>query len=91
MTTRYQRHSDIRLTGLEGEGVALHLGTRRYYGVTATGYDLLQWMETPRTLDELVALLTAKYDVSQEDARRTTRDFLDQGMLDGVLISREQG
>ena len=39
--TRYRRHPELRLTALEGEGVALHLGTRRYYSVSESGVDLL--------------------------------------------------
>ena len=35
--TRYQRHPDLRLTALEGEGVVLHLKERRYFTVNETG------------------------------------------------------
>ena len=33
---RYQRHPDLRLTALEGEGVVLHLKERRYFTVNET-------------------------------------------------------
>lgn len=89
MTTRYARHTDLRLTALDGEGVVLHLGTRRYYSVSASGLDLLQALETPCTLDELVAVLTGKYDVTPELAASTTRDFLDHGRRNGMLTVEE--
>ena len=47
---RYARHPDLRLTALEGEGVALHLGTRRYYSVSESGLDILEALAAPRTL-----------------------------------------
>ena len=89
MTTRYARHPELRLTALDGEGVALHLGTRRYYSVSESGLDLLQALETPRTLDELVAVLMAKYDVTTELATSTTREFLDHGRRTGMLSVEE--
>ena len=82
---RYARHPGLRLTALEGEGVVLHLGTRRYYSVSESGLDLLEALVAPKRLDELVAVLTAKYDVSVERAEATTREFLEQGLKTGTL------
>ena len=89
MTRRYARHPDLRLTALEGEGVALHLGTRRYYTVSESGLDLLEALAMPRTLEELVAVLTAKYEVTVEQAAVTTREFLEHGLRSGVLTMEE--
>ena len=89
MTTRYARHPDLRLTALEGEGVALHLGTRRYYTVSESGLDILEALATPRTLPDLVAVLTEKYDVSVEQAEATTRAFLERGLRTGTLVAED--
>jgi hypothetical protein len=89
MTIRYARHPELRLTALEGEGVALHLGTRRYYTVNESGLDVLDALATPRTLPDLVAVLTAKYDVSEEQAEATTRAFLELGLRTGTLVAED--
>jgi hypothetical protein len=73
------------LTALEGEGVVLHLGTRRYYSVSESGLDILEALVQPKTLDELVGVLTGKYEVSVEQATLTTREFLERGVRAGVL------
>ena len=86
MTTRYARHSDLRVTALEGEGVALHLGTRRYYSLSESGLDLLDVLTTPKTLEELVAVLTAKYKVTVEQATTSAREFVEKGVRTGVLV-----
>ena len=86
---RYARHPDLRLTALEGEGVALHLGTRRYYSVSESGLDILEALAAPKTLAELVALLTAKYDVTVEQAEVTTREFLERGLSTGTLTAED--
>ena len=82
---RYTRHHDLRLTALEGEGVVLHLGTRRYYTVSESGLDLLEALRTPHTMAELVDVLTAKYIVSEADAEAASRAFIEQGMRAGLL------
>lgn len=74
----YQRHADIRLTALEGEGVVLHLGARRYFTVNETGLLLLEQLKQPRTFDALVEAVLAEYDVTPETAAETTQAFLDQ-------------
>lgn len=89
MTRRYRRHPELRLTALEGEGVVLHLGTRRYYTVSASGLDLLEALESPRTLDELVVVLTTKYAVTPEAAGDSAREFVDHGVKSGVLLVEE--
>lgn len=73
---RYLRHPDLRLTALEGEGVALHLGERRYFTVSESGLALLEAMRQPATFEELVAVLTARYDVTEEQATASVAAFL---------------
>jgi hypothetical protein len=90
MTRRYRRHPDLRLTALEGEGVALHLGTRRYYSVSESGLDLLDALTQPRTLDELVAVLMAKYEVTEARATDSAREFVEHGVRTGVLLVEEE-
>ena len=90
MSRMYVRHPDVRLTGIEGEGIVLHLGSRKYYSVSATGLDLLEWLIEPRSLEDLVQLLTDKYDVAVDEALRSTQDFLRQGLQDGVVRERDE-
>jgi hypothetical protein len=82
---RYLRHPDMRLTDLEGEGVVLHLRSRRYFSVNATGLTILAALTQPRTFDELVAAVLGEYDVSAEMASETTRGFLDHCLATAVV------
>ena len=85
MTTRYHRHADLRLTALAGEGVVLHLRERRYFTVNQTGLTILEALAAPKTFEELVQALLAEYEVTREEAERTTRDFLDRCTESGLL------
>lgn len=85
MSIRYERHADLRLTALEGEGVALHLGSRRYFTVTETGLSILQVLTKQSSFDEIVAAIMAEYDVDQLRAESSVRTFL-QRCVDSALV-----
>jgi hypothetical protein len=87
---RYRRHADLRITSLEGEGVVLHLGERRYFSVNETGLTLLEAVQEPRTFDELVASLVAEYEVTAQEAETTTRNFLDQCLASKVILEERE-
>lgn len=76
MTVHYERHPELRLTALEGEGVALHLGARRYFTVSETGLTILEALRTPQTAEDLVAQLLVAYEVTPEHARASVDAFL---------------
>ena len=86
MTPSYIRHPDLRLTAVDGEGVVLHLGSRQYFSVNATGVTILEQLRAPSTLVEIVSAVTAEYDVGDDEATRTVRDFLDR-CLEASLVT----
>jgi hypothetical protein len=86
---RYRRHPGLRLAALEGEGVVLHLGSRRYFSVNETGLVILEALGSARTVEELVSDLCARYDVSAEHAETTVRGFLARCRETDVLLTDE--
>jgi hypothetical protein len=86
MSDRYRRHPDLRLADVEGDGVVLHLGTRRYFSVSESGLALLQALETPRTVPELVEVLLERYEVTPEQAEASVRQFLDTCRTAELLV-----
>lgn len=89
MSLRYHRHSDIRLTALEGEGVVLHMGERRYFTVTETGLVILEALKQPRTFEELVSAITDEYDVTVDHARTSVQTFLDQCLKSSIVTETQ--
>ncbi|HEV8599672.1 MAG TPA: PqqD family protein [Gemmatimonadales bacterium] len=88
MTPRYHRHADLRLTALAGEGVVLHMKERRYFTVNETGLTILEALREPKSFEELVAAILAEYEVTREEAERTTREFLTRCSEAGLLEER---
>jgi hypothetical protein len=89
VTVRFRPHPELRLSSLEGEGVVLHLGSRRYFTVSKTGLVILEALSTPRTLDELVTLVVGRYSVTREHATASVRDFIDR-CREADLISEQE-
>jgi len=89
VTKQYRRHDDIRLTAMEGEGVVLHMGERRYFTVTETGLVILEALKTPRTFEALVDAITNEYDVTTEHAQRSVQAFLDQCLSSSLILESE--
>jgi hypothetical protein len=88
MTAVYRRHPDLRLTVLDEEGVVLHLGSRRYFSVNETGVLILDALKEAQTMPQMVARLTSEYEVSEELAESTVREFLDR-CIDAELVRVE--
>ena len=87
MIERYRRHPDLRLADVEGDGVVLHLGSRRYFSVSESGLALLQALEAPQSVDDLVRLLLDRYEVTAEQADASVRQFLDACRKAELLVS----
>lgn len=78
MTLRYRAHPELRLTALEGEGVVLHLGSRKYFSVNETGLAILEALNPNATVADLVTALTGKFEVTPAQAEQSVRAFLDR-------------
>ncbi len=89
MSVRYKQHPELRLTEVEGEGVVLHLGTRRYFSVTETGLTILNALAEPHDFQDLVGALLDEYDVSEEEAASSAREFVDK-CLEAKLLLKEE-
>lgn len=90
MTSWFRRNGDLRLTALEGEGVVLHLGSRRYFTVNETGVDILNALEEPCTFDTLVREITGKYAVDEQQAARSVRAFLARCTEAALILAEER-
>lgn len=90
MTIRYRRHAELRVAALEGEGVVLHLGTRRYYTVSESGLAILEALAAPHTVDDLVALLLGRYEVTADAAAACVDRFLDRCRGADLLATEDE-
>jgi hypothetical protein len=68
-TARVRTTADVVLTELETQdGVLLHLTTKQYYSLNPTGVHIWKLFGPARTLAEVAAALTERYEVTPERA-----------------------
>ena len=90
MSERFVRHPDLRLADVEGDGVVLHLGTRRYFSVSESGLVILQALESPQSVADLVRRLMDQYEVTAEQAEASVHQFLETCRT-AELLAPEEG
>ncbi|MDO8653365.1 MAG: PqqD family peptide modification chaperone [Undibacterium sp.] len=74
--TSYVWSGDFCATNLDEHFVALVIENGKYYSFAKTGKSILQLLETPQSLEDLVVKLTSIYHVSQEKCLAETAEFL---------------
>jgi hypothetical protein len=67
-TTRYVIPDDVLTAHLHDEAVLLHLGSKRYFRLNATGAWIWQGLEKGYSTDELLVHLRERFDVEAAEA-----------------------
>ena len=84
-------HPDVVDTELDGdETVLLHLGTKRYFSLNATGSMVWRALKEGLTADEMSRELQRQYDVSAERASRSVSALL-HALVEQRLARRADG
>lgn len=76
LNTTIQRNPEILASDLDGEKVMMSIQQGEYYGLGKTGTFIWDHIEEPITIKELVALITAKYNVSNEQCFNDIKPFI---------------
>lgn len=80
---RYEPARDVLYRELDDEAILLHLESGEYYGLDGTGPHLWRLLAARRSVDEVVAVLLAEYDVPEDRLRRDLDELI------GELVSRD--
>lgn len=72
------RTEDISARTIGGETIVLDLPSSQYFAITGVGSRVFQLLAEDRTLDDLVAAITAEYEVDEPTARRDVESFVDR-------------
>jgi hypothetical protein len=90
LTQRLQvREEEVAAKVMDGEAIIINLATGNYYSMDKTGGLIWEMIQAGHTLDETLSAITARYDVSQEQAQ-THLEQLVRELLQENLISPSQ-
>jgi hypothetical protein len=70
---------------IDGETVMMSVEKGEYYGLDSTGSEIWAMLAEPRSVGEICAELTGKYDVEEEECLREVTAFLEDLLSDGTL------
>lgn len=72
------RATEISTRTLGDETIILSLPDSRYFSVTGIGTRIVELLAAETSLSELVATITAEYDIDEVTARRDVQAFVDR-------------
>ena len=71
-----QRNPDILASDLDGEKVMMSIQQGEYYGLGKTGTFIWDHIEKPVKLDDLLGLITSRFEVSREQCFEDIKPFI---------------
>ena len=83
--TRYVAQSDVIDCDIGGERALLHLKTNTYFTLNATASEVWPALAAPRTVEEIVTLVTERFDVTAEICRPDVEALLAQ-MVEAQIL-----
>jgi hypothetical protein len=76
---------DILISGLENESVILNLDSERYFGLDATGTDILATLTKSSSIEEAFHQLANEYEVDEATLRQDLASFIEQLVAQGLV------
>jgi len=87
--TTFLRRPELHAVEMDGELVMMGLQQGEYYSLRDVAASLWQFLDRPRTLDELCDLVAGEYDVSAQDCRSDVAAFLDELTAKSMVDARQ--
>ncbi len=79
------RSDEVLEAEIDGEKVMMSIEKGEYYGLDATGSEIWQLFEQPRSVAEICGEMVARYQVEPEECERDVVAFLGDLVSDGTL------
>lgn len=76
--TTYLRRPELNAVEMDGELVMMGQEQGEYYGLRNVAASIWTHLAEPRTLEDLVDLVSAEYDVAPDSCRGDITTFLDE-------------
>ena len=84
-TAKYVKSNDVLLTGQNGEGVFLHMGTEKYFTLNKVGMLMYNSLIINEPDEKIIEAITDKFDVEPINVRKDF-DELVNSLLDANII-----
>lgn len=86
---KYSRNEQIIDGELDDNQVMMHLDKGKFFGLNPVAKRIWQLIETPKTIEEIIALLLEEYDVQETQCLQEVNEFLDKAIQCNIVIINE--
>lgn len=86
---KYSRNEQIIDGELDDNQVMMHLDKGKFFGLNPVAKRIWQLIETPKTIEEIIALLLEEYDVQETQCLQEVNEFLDKAIQCEIVIINE--
>ena len=83
---RFARRTEVVSAMLGADEIALLSASRgKYYGLNSPATRIWELLESPKSMDELIATLMAEYEVDAEECRQQTRELVAELVAENLV------
>lgn len=83
--TRYRRAADVRFRILDGEAVVVRQRAAEVLGLDAAASRILELLDGERSLEAVIAALTAEYEGEPKAITREVEAFVEELVAAGIV------
>ena len=82
---------EIAAKVIDGEAIIINLASGIYYSMDKVGGSIWEMIEAGRTLQEILSVILARYDVSHEQAQNDIEQLVNDLLQENLVIAGENG
>ena len=84
LSQKISRHSDILSAEIGGEAVMMSIEKGAYFGLNPIATRIWDLIDQPQSIAELIAVISAEYEVSDEQCSADVQEFVADMLARGI-------
>jgi len=85
------RNEEVAAKVIDGEAIIINLANGVYYSMDKVGAFVWDLLQARYTLEEVIAAVTTRYDVSREQAESNVSELVHELVQENLVVASENG
>lgn len=85
------REEEVASKVIDGEAIIINLANGVYYSMDKVGAFVWDLLQAGHTLEEVIAAVTAQYDVSRSQAESNVQELVQELVQENLIVTSESG
>jgi ABC-type xylose transport system substrate-binding protein len=85
------REAEVASKVIDGEAIIINLANGVYYSMEKVGALVWDLLQAGRTLEQVIEAVTARYDVTREQAEANIHELVQELVQENLVVSSEDG